>query len=240
SWAMYTDYPRIWDQDLYPFDGYELINSGYIRGNGNLAMEYPWFIASDSHGNDEWNFSSRINYALTDSVSDDGQWWTEAVEKRRLVGYDRKNDLYAGDKIVLDEIFGRLNDNSPPEISIDVSEKYSNNTVKVVVTILDDSPLHSVSMRVNGAIARLQESTSDYTLYQGLIGPFEGNSTITLTVFADDELGYINSASDLYIFIDSRSNETSKESTSFFSIWLSLFVILVLTRKEKNRIKRKK
>jgi hypothetical protein len=193
SWAMYTNHPRIWDHDLYPFDGYEVINSGFIQGNGNLAMKYPWFVASDTHGNDEWSFSQYINYALTDSVSDDGQWWTEACAKRRLVGYDRKDDLYVGDKIVFDEISGRLNDNAPPEIRINVTEEYSNNTAKVVITVLDDSPLKSVTMRVNGDVKSLQKSPSDYTLYHGLIGPFEGSQNISLTVSAADELGYSNS-----------------------------------------------
>ena len=111
----------------------------------------------------------------------------------------------------------------------------SNNTAKVVVTILDSSPLKFVSMFVNETKTSLQVSTSDYTLYHGLIGPFEEKSTITSTVSAEDELGYTNSTSETYVFNDSQSSETS-----FFSIWLSLFVILVLTRKEKNRIKRKK
>ena len=47
---------------------------------------YPWYVASDSHGNTAGSFNRDINYVFTDSVSDNPDWWNEALFSRRLMG----------------------------------------------------------------------------------------------------------------------------------------------------------
>ena len=108
EWLVYHDYPRIWDFRIYPFDGFEVINSGFLTGAGNLAEYYPFYGGCDAKS--PQYLHNTINYVLSDRISDNADWWTEAFFERRIVVYSEKDDVYVGDRILVDEVIKRLNE----------------------------------------------------------------------------------------------------------------------------------
>jgi hypothetical protein len=112
-WYPYTDYPRIWDLREYPFDGFEIADEGFIQGGGNLATKYPFYGGSDAKTPEvttTFGLASTFNYVFSDGISDDPDWWTDAFFNRRIVVYIPKDDLYIGDKILVEEVVKRLNE----------------------------------------------------------------------------------------------------------------------------------
>jgi hypothetical protein len=110
SWIFYPDETdRIWDHDIYPFDGYEVINTGYLQGNGNLA-KYPFYGAPDSHSAGYWDVGNTWNYVFANEPpSENPNWLIDAINERRVVIYSHLGDYYFGDKKLVDELIGRLN-----------------------------------------------------------------------------------------------------------------------------------
>ncbi|MFX0091415.1 MAG: hypothetical protein ACFFBD_06595 [Candidatus Hodarchaeota archaeon] len=253
SWDLSPTHPRIWDHDLYPFDGYELANSYEAHGGRSLASQYPWYYASDTHENTKEWFARVQNYILTDDEVDDaGAWLGEAIFDRRIAAYNAKDDLYAGDQIVLDEVLGRLNDAQAPEISITPTE-YPDGSILVTAVIQDDSPLASVAFTVNGQPTTISEDAANYSIYTTTIGPYGSGESLTLQITSTDDKGYTGQNSTVYLVVygTTSSSITSSETTSTSSatsttptpglLWLEILVIAFLLsvlwkKREKHKI----
>ncbi len=112
SWLTYShiEYPRIFDLREYPFDGIEISNSGFLGGDGNLALKYPFYGGPDAKTADVGALSATFNYVFAENISDDPDWWTEAFLDRRIVCYIPKDDIYVGDEVLVNEVINRLNE----------------------------------------------------------------------------------------------------------------------------------
>ncbi|MHA2096915.1 MAG: PHP domain-containing protein, partial [Candidatus Hodarchaeales archaeon] len=231
NWLIDPRYPRIWDHDIYPFDGYEIVNSGFMQGGGNIAM-YPFYGAADMSGDPSAMF--RVwNYVFTENVSDDPDWWTDALLNRKVVVYVNMGNYFVGDKLLVDEIVGRLNDEHPPEISVTSPISITPDTeVPFTAVITDASRVFSVnlSVKVNGAspiIYTLDASTEDYSSYAKDLGSFDEGDSVIITLTAADELGYTSEKVVEFIVESPTSSETSSQTTTIpktdgSASWLSL------------------
>ncbi|MHA1971690.1 MAG: hypothetical protein ACTSW1_01785 [Candidatus Hodarchaeales archaeon] len=110
SWLFYPDETyRVWDHDIYPFDGYEVVNTGFLQGCGNLAS-YPFYGAVDSHSAELWDMGTVWDYVFAEEPpSEDPNWLINAIFDRRVVIYSHLGDYYFGDKLLVDEVIGRIN-----------------------------------------------------------------------------------------------------------------------------------
>ncbi len=217
SWLIDPNYPRIWDHDLYPFDGYELVNSAFMQGGGNLAM-YPFYGAADMSGDESAMF--RVwNYVFTEEISDDPDWWTEAVMNRKLVIYVSMGDYFVGDKLLVDEIVGRLNDEHSPEILITSPTTITpNSEVTLDATITDASRIFTVNLSVtvnegSPETYTLDSAVDDYSHYVKNLGSFSVGDSVMLALNATDELGY-SAEQVVEFFVEPETTTTEPVTTT--------------------------
>lgn len=233
SWLITPDYPRVWDHDLYPFDGYEPVNSGWLQGNGNLAV-YPFYGATDSHSAELYvndGLGMVWNYVFTDNISESPDWWTEALFDRKVVIYSHLGDYYFGDKLLVDEIVGRLNDEDPPVITIvsPISVTQGKQTTFTAV-ITDASQISEVKLTVmvDGILKgtfKLQSDQNNYSLFNHDLGTFSEEESVKLVLSASDSLDY-SSTSSVELTIQKSSDSSSSSSTSNASSGSSLIIVL--------------
>jgi hypothetical protein len=79
-----------------------------LTGAGNLAFYYPFYGGCDAKSPEYLH--NTINYVFSDRISDKPDWWSEAFFERRIVVYSPKDDVYVGDKTLVEEVVKRLNE----------------------------------------------------------------------------------------------------------------------------------
>ncbi len=236
SWLISPDYPRIWDPTLYSFDGYEIINSGFIQGSGNLVYTgKPWYGGPDDSGA-TWN--KTWMYVFTEDISSDPKWWTEAFNKSRIVIYNPKDDVYAGDQLLLDELLARFEDETAPRISLNSSDNFSPEEDVIVDVIVDDVSPTVVTLTVNGVSkGKMDPDLTVVGRFSKNLGTFDSGTTLQLSVKAEDDKGFqTTQVFTVTIGEDSTTASTTIATSTPSLTWLSVIpLILVIKFRTKKR-----
>jgi hypothetical protein len=235
SWLICpAPYERIWDHTLYPFDGYEIISSGFIQGNGNLVYTgKPWYGGPDDSGG-SWN--KTWMYVFTEDISSDPAWWTEAFEAKRIVIYNPKDDLYFGDDNLVDELLGRFDDESKPVLSVRSNNTFPPNEDVIIDIIVDDASPTVVTLTENsmskGEMNADIETLGRFTMN---LGTFTSGTELQISVKAEDDKGF-QSTHTFTVNISEEIDTTTSSSTPGL-LWISFPILIPLIEKRKRKRK---
>jgi hypothetical protein len=234
SWLICPPpYERIWDHTLYPFDGYEIFNSGFIQGNGNLVYTgKPWYGGPDDSGG-SWN--KTWMYVFTDDISSDPSWWNEAFEEKRIVIYNPKDDVYFGDNNLVDELLGRMNDLDKPIIIRNSPDSFTPEEEVIIDITVDDASPATVELTVNGIKKdNLIADLSEVGRFSTNLGKYADGINLEISLKVTDSLDY-QSTMTYTIAIDTQETTTTTNNTTSVSLWFVVLSLIILTSKSRKK-----